>query len=82
MGELMEDADELQDILSRSYGLPNEIDETELESELDALTDELLEQEVGGEPSYLDEIATPPSSVPAAKQSVVGKFDPLQCVHY
>jgi charged multivesicular body protein 5 len=72
MEELLRDADEFQEILSRSYGLPDELDEADLASELDALTDELLEQEVGESTSYLDEISTPIDSLPIPQQPMVG----------
>ncbi|KAI9139335.1 Snf7 family [Paraphysoderma sedebokerense] len=54
MEDLMEQANEVQEMLGRTYGLPEDIDEADLEAELDALGDELLmeEEEV---PSYLQE---------------------------
>ena len=60
MEDLMEQANEVQEALGRSYGVPDDIDEDELEAglkvdvELDALGDELLfdEEEV---PTYLQE---------------------------
>ncbi|XP_012676747.1 charged multivesicular body protein 5 [Clupea harengus] len=55
--DMMEDASEVQDALSRSYGTPD-IDEDDLEAELDALGDELLFDE---DSSYLDEASTAPS---------------------
>jgi hypothetical protein len=59
MEELLEDANEFQEALSRSYGVPDELNEADLEAELEALTDELLEQDVegGGASSYLDDIS-------------------------
>ena len=42
--DMMEDANEIQEALSRSYGTP-ELDEDDLEAELDALGDELLADE-------------------------------------
>lgn len=72
MEELLQEADEFQEILSRNYSLPNEIDENDLEAELDALTDELLEREVEGMDSYLDDITTIPSeSVPVVTKSTM-----------
>ena len=53
----MEEANEVQEALSRSYGTP-EIDEDDLEAELDALGDELLADE---DNSYLDEVASAPA---------------------
>ncbi|KAI8984141.1 Snf7 family [Mycotypha africana] len=54
MEDLMERANEVQDTLARSYNLPDDIDEDDLEAELDALGDELEfeEEEI---PSYLQE---------------------------
>uniref|UniRef100_A0A2K5PZC7 Charged multivesicular body protein 5 n=1 Tax=Cebus imitator TaxID=2715852 RepID=A0A2K5PZC7_CEBIM len=54
--DMMEDANEIQGALSRSYGTP-ELDEDDLEAELDALGDELLADEGS---SYLDEAASAP----------------------
>ncbi|KAI9168607.1 Vacuolar protein-sorting-associated protein 60 [Blastocladiella emersonii ATCC 22665] len=58
MEDLLYSASELQDVMSRSYGLPDEIDEADLEAELEALGDELLfeDDEV---PSYLQEPDVP-----------------------
>ncbi|KAM9337383.1 charged multivesicular body protein 5 [Symphorus nematophorus] len=55
--DMMEDANEIQEALGRSYGTP-EIDEDDLEAELDALGDELL---MDDDSSYLDEASTAPS---------------------
>ncbi|CAO3637469.1 unnamed protein product [Mucor fragilis] len=54
MEDLMEQANEVQETLGRSYNLPDDIDEDDLEAELDALGDELEfdDEEV---PSYLQE---------------------------
>ncbi|KAJ3171547.1 hypothetical protein HDU88_007627 [Geranomyces variabilis] len=53
MEDLLEQANDLQETMGRSYGLPDGIDEDDLEAELDALGDELMEDEA--EPSYLQE---------------------------
>ncbi|KAF9094857.1 hypothetical protein BGX27_001366 [Mortierella sp. AM989] len=52
MEDIMDQANEIQETLGRSYGIPDDIDEGELEAELDALGDELYEEE---EPSYLED---------------------------
>ncbi|XP_034069965.1 charged multivesicular body protein 5 isoform X1 [Gymnodraco acuticeps] len=57
LGDMMEDANEIQEAMGRSYGTPD-IDEDDLEAELDALGDELLMDE---DSSYLDEASTAPS---------------------
>lgn len=72
MQDLMEDANEIQEALGRTYGLPNDIDEADLEAELDALGDDigteaeevpsyLQEPEIPTAPVYLDEPAKLPS---------------------
>jgi charged multivesicular body protein 5 len=60
MTDLMEDTNEIQDILGRSYGVPEELDETDLMAELDGLADELGDEELSAEtetPSYLQDAA-------------------------
>ncbi|CAE1298718.1 CHMP5 [Acanthosepion pharaonis] len=63
--DLTEQANEVQEIMGRSYGMP-EIDDSELEAELDALGDEIgLDEDT----SYLDDaVSTPsvPTSEPGA----------------
>ena len=60
----LEDAGEISDLLARSYGTPNDIDEDDLEAELAGLGDELeaidAQEEV---PSYL--LPTPSVTLPA-----------------
>ncbi|KAG1225157.1 hypothetical protein G6F68_019982 [Rhizopus microsporus] len=41
MEDLMEQANEVQETLGRSYNLPDDVDVDDLEAELDALGDEL-----------------------------------------
>jgi len=62
MEDLMEQANEVQESLGRSYNLPDDIDETDLEAELDALGDELNfeDEEV---PSYLQDDVEVPSGL-------------------
>lgn len=65
MEDLTEQAGEIQEIMGRSYGMP-EIDDDELEAELDALGDDLAFDE---DTSYLDEASKAPgvpSAVPGA----------------
>ncbi|TPX43023.1 hypothetical protein SeMB42_g04894 [Synchytrium endobioticum] len=69
MEDLLDQANEVQEALGRTYGLPDDIDEADLEAELDALGDELnFEDE--GEPSYLQE-ATPEIELPAASNAAL-----------
>uniref|UniRef100_A0A3Q3DMF2 Charged multivesicular body protein 5 n=1 Tax=Hippocampus comes TaxID=109280 RepID=A0A3Q3DMF2_HIPCM len=66
--DMMEDANEIQEVLGRSYGTP-EIDEDDLEAELSALGDEFLMDE---DNSYLDEASSAPSipeGLPGAKST-------------
>ena len=55
---MMEMNNEIQEVMGRSYGMP-EVDDDELEAELDALDDELgLDEDT----SYLDDAVTAPSA--------------------
>ncbi|KAG8833089.1 hypothetical protein FRC18_004202, partial [Serendipita sp. 400] len=54
MEDLLEQANEIQETMARSYAVPDEIDEEDLQAELDALSD--LDE---GEPSYLTEVSAP-----------------------
>ncbi|KAF9580199.1 hypothetical protein BGW38_003252, partial [Lunasporangiospora selenospora] len=64
MEEIMEQANEIQETLGRSYGVPDDVNEEDLEAELDALGDELYEEE---EPSYLEDEKT--LNLPSANTS-------------
>ncbi|PVF99501.1 hypothetical protein CPB86DRAFT_806304 [Serendipita vermifera] len=55
MADLLEAANEIQETMGRSYAVPDEIDEDELQAELDALSD--LDE---SEPSYLQEVTAGP----------------------
>merc|ERR1712109_339344 len=57
LGDMMEDASEIQEALGRSYGMPD-VDEDELEAELDALGDEIA---LDDDTSYLDDAISAPS---------------------
>ncbi|KAJ2722430.1 Vacuolar protein-sorting-associated protein 60 [Coemansia sp. Benny D115] len=65
MADLLEQANEVQELMGRSYNLPEDVDEHDLEAELDALGDDLdFEEEV---PSYLnDAMPTMPELLPEA----------------
>jgi charged multivesicular body protein 5 len=66
--DLMEQTNEIQEVMGRSYGMP-ELDDDELEAELSALGDELQLDE---DTSYLDDAVTAPSaptSEPGAESS-------------
>jgi len=55
MEDLMERANEIQETMGRSYAVPDDLDEDDLQAELDALSD--IDE---NEPSYLDDIKAPP----------------------
>ncbi|ESK94474.1 charged multivesicular body protein 5 [Moniliophthora roreri MCA 2997] len=59
MEDLLEQANEIQESLARSYAVPDEIDEADLEAELDAL--QLEEEEEGA--SYLADLNKVPDFV-------------------
>ncbi|KAG6880172.1 hypothetical protein C0992_004624 [Termitomyces sp. T32_za158] len=59
MEELIEQANEIQETLSRSYAVPDELDEADLEAELDALA--LEEEEEGA--SYLADLNKVPDTI-------------------
>jgi len=60
MADLMDQSKEIQDVLGRSYDVPEDIDEEELMGELDALEEMLGEEELDEEvPSYLRDEALP-----------------------
>ena len=83
---MLEDVGEISDILGRSYGMPDEIDEADLDAELDCLEDEWAEELDAGaaeeaisaqpssQPSYLaeDQLPAQPTgpAVPAAPTTV------------
>lgn len=56
--DMLEQANEVQEVMGRSYGLPD-VDDAELEAELEALTDELA---LDSDTSYLDESVKAPSA--------------------
>merc|ERR1712045_504717 len=58
MTDMLEDANEVQEVLGRSYGMP-EIDEDDLEAELDALGDDFA---LDDDTSYLDDAMKAPDA--------------------
>ena len=67
--DLMDQSNEVQEIMGRSYGMP-EVDDSELEAELDALGDDLA---FDTDTTYLDDaVAAPsaPTGVPGQDSSV------------
>lgn len=65
LSDMMEQANEVQEVLGRTYGVPD-VDEEELEAELDALNDELA---LDTDTSYLEEVSAPkvPTKEPGAE---------------
>jgi len=53
MEDLIEQANEIQESMSRTYGVPEEVDEADLQAELDALGDDLGLEEESQVPAYL-----------------------------
>lgn len=58
MADMLEQADEVQDALGRTYGMP-EVDDDELAAELDALGDEIA---LDDDTSYLDDVVKAPAA--------------------
>merc|ERR1711881_304866 len=58
LSDMLEDANEVQEALGRTYGMP-EIDEDDLEAELDALGDDFA---LDDDTSYLDEAVKAPDA--------------------
>ncbi|KAF2357902.1 Snf7 family [Trinorchestia longiramus] len=58
MSDMLEQADEVQEALGRSYGTP-ELDEDDLQAELDALGDEIL---MDNDNTFLDEAINAPNA--------------------
>lgn len=56
MSDMLEQADEIQEALGRSYNMP-EVDEDDLQAELDALGDEIA---LDDDTSYLDDVIKAP----------------------
>lgn len=73
MEDMLEDANEIQDIMGRTYGMP-EVDDAELEAELDALGDEIALDDDAG---FLDTTPKIPSREPGA-ESVITDKDGIQ----
>lgn len=62
MADLMDMHNDIQDVLGQSYGVPDDIDESDLMGELDALEADMAEEEhaaSSGVPSYLQEVDLP-----------------------
>ncbi|KAF2796968.1 charged multivesicular body protein-like protein 5 [Melanomma pulvis-pyrius CBS 109.77] len=66
MADLMDMGNDIQESISRSYDVPEEVDEDELDAELEALGDEVEFEGLGessGMPSYMLDDAAPPQFI-------------------
>ncbi|XP_003387851.1 PREDICTED: charged multivesicular body protein 5-like [Amphimedon queenslandica] len=72
MEDMMETANEVQEVLGRQYGLPEDVDEDDLEAELDALGDDFL---ADGDTDFLDDTAlpNPPTKDPVGSDTIKSK---------
>ena len=75
LADLMADAEEVQDVLGRSYDIGEDVDEDELDAELAGLDDELEALEMGEDetPAYLadtGDLPSAPTTAPAAAEGV------------
>jgi|EP01047_Picozoa_sp_COSAG01_P018738 charged multivesicular body protein 5 len=51
LSDMMEDAQEIQEIMGQSYGVPDDFDEDDMMAELDMLEDEIIQEDLlGGAP--------------------------------
>lgn len=73
MEDMMADANEVQEMLGRTYGVPD-VDETELEAELEALGEELQQDT---DTSFLDEVKAP-IATPAESDKLDSKKEPIK----
>jgi charged multivesicular body protein 5 len=67
MADLMDMGNDIQDAISRSYDVPEDVDEAELDAELEALGEEVAYEGVGveseGLPGFLMDEANPPQFI-------------------
>lgn len=79
MEDLMEQANMVQESLGRAYGVPDEIDEADLDAELEALGDDFGYEETET-PSYLaeDEVPDYVDELPAAEEVPAEEAAPIK----
>lgn len=58
MGEMLELADEINEVLGTAFGVPEDIDEEDLDAELDALNEEFELDELAEEEDFLRDIGS------------------------
>merc|ERR1712130_176103 len=73
MKDMMMDSEEIMGIMGRSYGIGNDIDDDELEAELDALGDDLLDEDT----SHLDAVGNQSISLPSIPGNKIGENKPI-----
>lgn len=66
LADMMEDANEVQDILGQSFGVPDGMDDDALNAELDMLEDDLLSEDLMGAPAAPSYVAAAAPSTPAS----------------
>jgi len=71
MSEMMEMNEEIQEVMGRAYGVPEELDEDDLMNELNALEEEVALEEAEEIPSYLVNAASAAKSEKAEGKGVV-----------
>lgn len=72
MADLMDMGNDIQDAISRSYDVPEDVDESELDAELEALGDEVEFEGIGESssmPSYMLDDAAPPQFIDEPPQT-------------
>merc|ERR1712066_569142 len=73
MEDMMMDSEEIMGIMGRSYGIGNDIDDDELEAELDALGEDLFDEDS----SYLDVVDNQSINLPSIPGNKIGENKPI-----
>merc|ERR1711972_1173193 len=69
MEDMMMDSEEIMGIMGRNYGIGNDIDDDELETELDALGNDLFDEDS----SYLDAVDNRSVNLPSIPANKIGE---------
>ncbi|GIL51288.1 hypothetical protein Vafri_7315 [Volvox africanus] len=79
MFDMMDMANEINEAMGRSYAIPDDVDESDLMAELDALEADLAVEDAGKEgPSYLQEPDLDLPAVPSKEQERAQAAEPLR----
>ncbi|GLC35560.1 hypothetical protein PLESTB_000193800 [Pleodorina starrii] len=79
MFDMMDMANEINEAMGRSYAIPDDVDESDLMAELDALEADLAVEDAGKEgPSYLQEPDLDLPAVPNKEQEQAQPSEPLR----